>query len=276
MKKQITIAVISLLIATGSVLAGLVIKGSDTMVMLGQNWAEAYTKSHPGADISVQGGGSGTGFAALIAGSCDVAQASRAIKEKEIDKCRERNIYPVQTTVALDGLAIAVNAANPVKSLTIAQLKGIYTGQITNWNQVGGNDMKIVVLSRENSSGTYAYFQEFVLGNARYANTCLMMPTTKAIQAEIGNNQRAIGYGGEAYFKNKTSVKIVPVALKAGATPVYPTDDNVRSKKYPISRGLFFYTNGKPAGKIKDFVSFCLSEEGQNIAEKVGYVALKK
>ena len=276
MKKQFTIAVISLRIATGSVIAGLVIKGSDTMATLGQNWAEAYTKSHPGAEISVQGGGSGTGIAALIAGSCDVCQSSRSIQEKEIDKCRERNIFPVATTVALDGLAVAVNAANPVKSLTLAQIKGIYTGQITNWNQVGGDDLKIVVLSRENSSGTYVYFQEKVLQNARYANTALMMPTTKAIQAELSNNARAIGYGGEAYFKNKTSVKVLTVAEKTGATPVYPSDDNVRSKKYPISRPLFFYTNGKPAGKIKDFVNFCLSEDGQNIAEKVGYVALKK
>ncbi|MEI6519997.1 MAG: PstS family phosphate ABC transporter substrate-binding protein [bacterium] len=276
MKKQFTIAVISLLIAAGSVIAGIVVKGSDTMAMLGQGWAEAYTQSHPGADISVQGGGSGTGIAALIAGSCDICQASRAIKEKEIDKCRERNIYPVATTVAMDGVAFAVNSANPIKSLTMEQLKGIYTGQITNWNQVGGNDMKIVVLSRENSSGTYAYVQEFVLGNARYASTALMMPTTKAIQAEVANNARAIGYGGEAYFKNKASVKVLTIAAKAGATPVYPTDDNVRSKKYPISRPLFFYTNGKPAGQVKNFVNFCLSEEGQTIAEKLGYVALKK
>jgi phosphate transport system substrate-binding protein len=276
MKKQFTIAVISLLIATGSVIAGLVVKGSDTMAMLGQGWAEAYTKSHPGADISVQGGGSGTGIAALIAGSCDVCQASRAIQEKEIDKCRERNIYPVQTVVALDGIAFAVNSANPVKSLTKPQLKGIFTGQITNWNQVGGNDMKIVVLSRENSSGTYAFVKEFVLENARYVNTALMLPTTKAIQNEVTNNVRAIGYGGEAYFKNKTSIKVLTIAEKAGSAPVYPSDDNVRSKKYPISRGLFFYTNGKPAGKVKDFVTFCLSDAGQAIAEKLGYVALKK
>lgn len=251
------------------------LKGSDTMAVLGQGWAEAYMKKVPGVHLSVQGGGSGTGITALINGTCDICQASRAMKGKEIDKCKARNFIPVPTTIALDGIAIAVNAENPVKSLTLEQLKNIYTGNVTNWQQVGGKNAPIVLLSRENSSGTYAFMQEFVLKNQRFAASALMMPTTKAIQQEISGNPRAIGYGGEAYFRNKKGVKVIPVAMKAGSAPVEPTDANVRSGKYPIARPLFYYTAGKPKGEIAKFIAFCLSPDGQAIAKKLGYVALK-
>jgi len=280
MKTKLTIAltVLGLLVCLGvSHAAGksIVIKGSDTMAMLGQAWAEAYMKSHSNVELSVQGGGSGTGITALINGACDICQASRAMKTKEIDKCKEHNFLPVATTVALDGIAISVNAENPVKTLSLAQIKDIYTGKVTNWKQVGGNDLPIVVLSRENSSGTYAYLQEFVLKNERYTNTALMMPSTKAIQSEVSNNVRAIGYGGEAYFKGKAGVKVVLVSAKTGSAGIYPSDENVRSSKYPISRPLYFYTAGKPSGAIASFVKFCLSPNGQELATKLGYVALK-
>lgn len=268
-----------LLLTLGALLAAgkpIVIKGSDTMAMLGQGWAEAYLGSHPNSDISVQGGGSGTGITALINGACDICQASRAMKGTEIAKCKDRNFVPVATTVALDGIALAVNTDNPVTSLTLAQIKAIYTGRVTNWKQLGGRDANIVVLSRENSSGTYAYLRESVLNNERYTTGALMMPTTKSIQQEISNNPRAIGYGGEAYFKGKRNVKVLPIALKAGSAPVLPGDDNVRSKKYPISRPLYFYTAGQPAGEVRAFVKFCLSDRGQQIAEKLGYVALSR
>lgn len=254
----------------------LTIKGSDTIVILAQAWAEAFMGKHKDVNISVQGGGSGTGISALINGTTDIANASRYMKKKEIDKCRQKNIVPTATAVALDGVSFAVNSANPVKSLSIDQLKGIYTGKITNWKQVGGNNAPIVVLSRENSSGTYAYVQERVNGGLNYSEKALMMPSTKAIQAEITNNKNAIGYGGEAYFKGKRNVKVLPIAAKSGQTAVYPTEDNIRSSKYPLSRPLLVYTAGRPSGLIADYINFCLSPEGQKIVEKVGYVAIKK
>lgn len=252
----------------------LIIKGSDTMVILGQAWAEAYMQKHPNVDISVQGGGSGTGIAALINNTLDICEASRPMSAAEISKARDRNIFPVATAVALDGISIAVNSSNPVHSLTLDQLKDIYTGKVKNWKEVGGKNAPIVVLSRESSSGTYVYFQEHVLENQKYANTVLLMPSTKAIQAEVTNNPNAIGYGGVAYFKEAKNVKLVFVANKRGGESIEPTDANVKSKKYPISRELFFYTSGKPKGQIADFVKFCLSPEGQQIVTEVGYVSM--
>jgi phosphate transport system substrate-binding protein len=273
-----TLTALGLLLTFGALPAAgksLVIKGSDTMAMLGQGWAEAYMKGHPNVELSVQGGGSGTGITALINGTTDICQASRAMKGSEIAKCKDRSFVPVATVVALDGIAIAVSDDNPLSSLTLDQLKDIYTGKVTNWKQVGGKDAPIVLLSRENSSGTYAFFREFVLDNARYASTAMMMPTTKAIQQEIGNNPRAIGYGGEAYFRNKPGCKVLPIAMKAGGKPVLPSDDNVRAKTYPISRPLYLYTAGTPAGEIASYIKFCVSDAGQAIAKKLGYVALR-
>jgi phosphate transport system substrate-binding protein len=269
---------ISLLSAAPTFAAGrsLTIKGSDTMVLAGQAWAEAFMAKYHGAEVSVQGGGSGTGIAALINGTCDICEASREMSLKEVQSCKERNFIPVKTTVALDGITIAVNSSNPVRSLTLAQLKGIFTGSIKNWKQVGGEDAPIVVLSRESSSGTYVYFKQNVLDNQNYAATALLMPSTKAIQQEVKHNPNAVGYGGVAYFKNQKGIKIVPVSKTKSSPAIEPTDDNVRSGRYPISRGLFFYTAGAPKGEIKTFVNFVLSTEGQELAEKKGYVSLKK
>ena len=255
--------------------ANLTIKGSDTMLMLGQAWAEAFMKKNDKIDISVQGGGSGTGISALINKTTDICAASRPMKTKEIEKCKEQNIIPVATSVAMDGVSFAVNSANTVKSFTVAQLKDIYTGKVKNWKQVGGKDAPIVVLSRESSSGTYVYVQDTVLKGEKYAKTALLMPSTKAIQQEISNNKNAIGYGGVAYFSEKKNIKIIPLSLKTGVTPVQPTDDNVRSKKYPLSRPLYFYTAGKPKGAAADFINFALSAEGQKLVTNTGYVSLK-
>lgn len=255
--------------------ANLTVKGSDTMLMLGQAWAEAFMKKNNKIDVSIQGGGSGTGISALINKTCDIAAASRPMKAKEIEKCKEKNIMPIATAVAMDGVSFAVNSANPVKTFTLAQLKDIYTGKVRNWKQVGGNDAPIVVLSRESSSGTYVYIQDTMLKGAKYAKTALLMPSTKAIQQEITNNKNAIGYGGVAYFINKKNIKIVPLALKAGAAAIHPTDDNVRSKKYPLSRPLYFYTPGKPKGAAAEFINFALSAEGQKLVTSTGYVSLK-
>lgn len=255
--------------------ATVTVKGSDTMLMLGQAWAEAFMKKNNKIDVSIQGGGSGTGIAALINKTCDIAAASRPMKTKEIEKCKEKNIVPVATIVAMDGVSFAVNTANPVKTFTLAQLKDIYTGKIKNWKQVGGKDAPIVVLSRESSSGTYVYVQDTVLKGEKYAKTALLMPSTKAIQQEISNNKNAIGYGGVAYFTDKKNIKIVPLALKAGTAAIEPTDDNVRSKKYPLSRPLYFYTPGKPKGAAAEYINFALSVEGQKLVTSTGYVSLK-
>jgi phosphate transport system substrate-binding protein len=253
----------------------LTVKGSDTMVNLAQAWAEAYMKKTPGVDISVQGGGSGTGISALINGITDICDASRFMKPKEIQQCKQRNFIPVATEVALDGVSIAVNTANPVKTLTIAQLKGIYTGAIKNWKEVGGKDAPIAILSRESSSGTYVYFQDEVLGGQKYAQTALLMPSTKAIQQEVHNNPNAIGYGGVAYFKGQGHIKIVPVAAEAGKPAIEPTDANVRVHKYPLSRPLLIYTAGKPKGIAASYINFMRSAEGQKIVEEQGYVSMK-
>jgi len=253
-----------------------ILKGSDTMVILGQAWAEAYMKKRPNVDMSVQGGGSGTGIAAFINGKCDICQASRKMSGKEIQQCRDRNIVPTATVVAMDGISIAVHSSNPIDSLTLQQLKDIYTGKVRNWKQVGGKDAPIIVLSRESSSGTYVYFQELVLKSEKYAATALLMPSTKAIQQEIRNNPNAVGYGGVAYFKGVKNIKVVPVAKGKGLPAVEPTDENIIAKKYPISRPLFLYTAGKPRGLIGDYIKFCLSSEGQRIVQRVGYVAVGK
>ncbi|MBI3946703.1 MAG: phosphate ABC transporter substrate-binding protein [Armatimonadetes bacterium] len=253
----------------------LVIKGSDTLVMLSQAWAEEYMKRHPEANIAVTGGGSGTGIAALINGTTDLANCSRAMKASEIAKCKDRGFVPAAHAVALDGLAIAVHAANPVPGLSLDQLRGIYTGKITDWQQVGGKPGKILVLSRESNSGTYVYFRDFVLRGRNYRSDALLMPSTKAIQQEITGNRNAIGYGGLAYFKGKPNVKVLPVSMK-GKAPVYPGDDNVRSGAYPIARPLYIYSKGKPGGLAADFIRFCLSKEGQDLVGRVGYVALRK
>ena len=252
-----------------------VIKGSDTMVLLGQAWAEAYMKTHPNTAISVQGGGSGTGISALINKSTDICMASRSMSGKEIGQCKDRNFVPKVIAVALDGITLAVNSSNNIDVLTIDQLKGIYTGKITNWKQVGGSDKPIIAISRESSSGTYVYFKEHVLANQNYAPSILLAPSTKYIQAEISKNVNAIGYGGVAYFKNKKNIKILRIASKKGAIAVEPTNSNIKSGKYPISRDLYLYTAGKPIGEAASFIKYVMSEEGQVIVERVGYDRIK-
>jgi phosphate transport system substrate-binding protein len=245
------------------------------MINLSQAWAEAFMQKNPGARISITGGGSGTGIAALLNGTCDIANASRPMSPKEIEQAKQRNVLPKATTCALDGLAVAVNSANSIDSIDLGTLAGIFAGKIADWGRVGASPGRIVVLSRESNSGTHVYFKEHVLKNAQYGRQVLFMPSTKAIQQEISTNKMAIGYGGEAYFKNKPNVKILPVAAKKGGTPVYPSNENVASGKYPISRSLLMITPGKPRGLAARFISFCLSPEGQAVVARVGYVPLK-
>jgi phosphate transport system substrate-binding protein len=252
------------------------IKGSDTMVNLGQAWAEKYMEKNPQDFVAVTGGGSGTGFASLINGTCDIAMASRNIKEKEIALAKQRGIYPHEIKVALDGLAVVVNPKNAVGNLTIDQLAQIFTGKITNWKDVGGVDGKIVILSREVNSGTHVYFKEHVLRkgdpNSReeFAPSALLLPSSQAIADEVSQNPSAIGYYGMGYISDKQ--KPVAIAMDSKSGYVSPTIENVVSGKYPISRPLFVYTNGQPQGLVEKFIKFCLSPLGQEIVLKTDFV----
>ncbi len=255
------------------------IKGSDTMVNLGQAWAEKYMQDNPGDFVAVTGGGSGTGFSSLISGTCDIAMSSRNIKDKEIVLAQKKGTNPNEIKVALDGLAVVVHPANPVGSLTIDQLAQIFTGKITNWKEVGGEDGKIVILSREVNSGTHVYFKEHVLRkgdpNAKeeFAAGALLLSSSQAIADEVANNRSAIGYYGMGYISAKQ--KPVSVAKDEKSQPVPPTIENVVSNAYPISRPLFFYTNGEPKGLVKKFVDFALSREGQDIVLATDFVPVK-
>lgn len=245
------------------------VKGSDTMVILGQRWAETYMKEHPGVSIQVTGGGSGTGIAALINGATDICEASRPMKDKEKEMVRSRHGRDVkEIPVALDGVTIYVNQANPIQSLTRAEIKGIYTGRITNWREVGGRDEKIVAYSRENNSGTYVFFKEHVLGDDDFAREIQTLPGTAAVVNAVSKDPASIGYGGVAYA---SGIREVPIRPENGGKPILPSPANVRSGLYPLSRNLFFYTIGEPAGAAKDFIDWVLGPEGQKICEMVGY-----
>lgn len=256
------------------------VKGSDTMVNLGQAWAEKYMEKTPGDFVAVTGGGSGTGFSSLISGTCDIAMSSRNIKEKEIALAKKKGIDPNEIKVALDGLAVVVNPKNPVGKVTMEQLAGIFTGRISNWKDLGGNDEKIVILSREVNSGTHVYFKEHVLrkndagSKEEFAPGALMLSSSQAIADEVAGNTAAIGYYGMGYISAKQ--KPIAVAKDGKSEFVAPTIDNVVNGKYPISRPLFVYTNGLPKGLVKKFIDYALSAEGQEIVMKTDFVPVKK
>jgi len=282
MKKLSTVVAVFVLFALGC--GGprkkpIQIKGSDTMVNLGQVWAEKYMEKNPQDSVAVTGGGSGTGIAALLSRTCDIAECSRRMTEQEISQAKQKGINPCEVRVAMDGLAIVVHPKNPVTKLTIDQLAQIFTGKITNWKAVGGADAEIVVLSREVNSGTHLYFKEHVLrkgdpeNKAEFAPGALMLPSSQAIADEVAQNRDAIGYYGMGYLSRRQK----PILVAKAETDQYvaPTTDNVVSGEYPISRPLFFYTDGEPRGPVKKFIDFCLSEEGQEIVLKTDFVPVK-
>ncbi|MFA5147413.1 MAG: phosphate ABC transporter substrate-binding protein [Candidatus Omnitrophota bacterium] len=255
------------------------VKGSDTMVNLGQAWAEVFMEKNASDFVAVTGGGSGTGFSSLISGTCDIAMSSRNIKEKEIALAGNKGIYPNEIKVALDGLAVVVNVKNPVDKLTMDQLAGIFTGRIKNWKELGGADETIVILSREVNSGTHVYFKEHVLRkmdpNSReeFAPGALMLSSSQAIADEVATNPASIGYYGMGYISSKQ--KPVAVAKDEASGFVTPSIENVLNGSYPISRPLFLYTNGEPAGLTKKFVDFTLSKEGQDIVLATDFVPVQ-
>ena len=261
-------------------MASMQIKGSDTIVNLIQVWAENVVENNPSYNIGVTGGGSGTGFAALINETCDIAMSSREIEEKESAMAAEKNVTPVEYIVGLDGLAILLNKNNPVNELTIDQLRDIFMAKITNWKEVGGEDRRIVILSRESNSGTHMFFKEHVLrhndkkSKDEFAPRALLMPSSQAIYDEVSQNPHALGYVGMGYINN--NVKAVSVAVDKNSTYFYPNSENVMTEKYPISRPLYLYTNGRPQGVVREFIDYALSDEGQRIVEETDFVPLNK
>lgn len=256
------------------------VKGSDTMVNLGQSWAEKYMEENPGEFVAVTGGGSGTGFSSLVSGTCDCAMSSRNIKNKEIVLANKRGVNPHEIVVALDGLAVVVNPENPVDRLTMDQLAGIFSGKLSNWKEVGGADERIVVLSREVNSGTHVYFKEHVLrkndkkSKEEFSPGALMLSSSQAIADEVAGNSAAIGYYGMGYISDRH--KPVSIAKDAGSPFIAPTIANVIDGAYPISRPLLMYTNGPPQGLIKKFLDFALSAEGQDIVRATDFVPVRK
>jgi phosphate transport system substrate-binding protein len=272
------------LVFTGSVLAApkndsLQVKGSDTMVNLAQAWAEKFMEKNPKYLIAVTGGGSGTGIASMISSTCDIAMSSREVKKKEIELAAKKGISPVEVKVALDGIAVVVHPKNSVGKLTLDQLSAVFTGKIANWKQLGGADASIVILSREVNSGTHVYFKEHVLrrndpaSKEEFAASALMLPSSQAIADEVANNPSAIGYYGMGYISAKQ--KVVAVAQDDKSAFIAPTVDNVVKGLYPISRPLFFYSNCRPEGLVKEFIDFALSAEGQEIVKQTDFVPIR-
>ncbi len=248
------------------------VKGSDTVLPLAQAEAEEFMNASAGKSVSVTGGGSGVGIAALIDGQVDIATASREITDNEIQNAKKNGVNPVAKTIAYDGITVVANPSNPVSNLTFAQLRGIYNGSISNWKDVGGEDKPIAVISRDSSSGTYKDFQTMAMNGDNYRPDVLTQSATGGIVREVSQNPNAIGYIGFAYLDKS----IKALSLDKGNGSVSPTPETILSGAYPLSRDLLFYTNGEPTGLTKEFIDFVLSAKGQSIVSEVGYIPLKK
>jgi len=248
------------------------IKGSDTMVILVQRWTEMYPDK-ANTEFQVTGGGSGTGIAALINGTTDICSSSRPIKKDEVAQLEKKFGYKgLEIRVAMDGLAIYVQKSNSIKQLTMAQIKDIFTGKVTNWKQVGGKDSKILLYSRENNSGTYEFFKEHVLNKQDFAASAQHMAGTAALINAVSKDPNGIGFGGAAYAKN---VKAIPVAKDANSKAVSASVSTIHNGEYPISRFLYFCLNTKPSGNVKKFVDWIISSAGQKVVSDVGYYPIK-
>jgi phosphate transport system substrate-binding protein len=252
-------------------------KGSDTLVNLALAWAEAYMQLHPEVRLSVTGGGSGTGIAAMINGTVDIANASREMKAEEIAAAQANGITPVEHTVAQDAIAVVVNPANTVRELTLQQISDIYTGRIRNWREVGGENRPIVLLSRESNSGTYVYFLENVVrlgqkSTLLFSPDTLLMPSSEGISAEVRQNPNAIGYDGLGYVTSDQQV--LAVAKDRDSPYVLPAAETVNDGSYPISRPLYMYTAGEPTGHIRDYLDWIVGA-GQTLVTQLGFVPLK-
>jgi phosphate transport system substrate-binding protein len=253
--------------------------GSDTMVNLALAWAEDYQKYNQSIQISVTGGGSGTGIAALVNGTVDIANASRAIKAEEVDQAKANGIDPQEIIVARDAIAVIVNPKNPVSQLTLDQISRIFKGEINNWSEVGGEDRPIVRLSRETNSGTHVYFLETVvrLGSKTdksiFSPKCLLLPSSEGIISEVSENPNAIGYDGLGYITSH--VKMVAIGKDPAGPFVIPSIATVNDHTYAVSRDLYMYTNGEPKDEIRKYIDWILSPDAQAIVAKLGFVPIK-
>jgi phosphate transport system substrate-binding protein len=256
-------------------------KGSDTLVNLALAWAEAYREIVPDITVAVTGGGSGTGIASLLNGTVDLANSSREMSEREIDSARALGIEPVEHVVAIDALAVIVHLSNPVTELTIDQIAGIYTGRITNWQEVGGFNAPIVLLSRETNSGTHVYFLEEVLRKGDpenrdiFSSRTLLMPSSVGITSELRRNPNAIGYEGLGYV-DQTHEKVIRVARDAAGPFVEPSVATAVNDEYPIARDLYIYTAGQPTGPLAAYLEWILSPTGQQIVAELGFVPVRR
>lgn len=246
------------------------VKGSDTMVILGQRWAEVYMKKNKDVVIQVTGGGSGTGIAALINKTTDIANSSRPIKDKEKQQIESAGAKLIEVPVALDGIAVYINSANPIKELDMETIKKIFTGKIKKWSELGWDDKVIKLYSRENNSGTYVYFKEHVLQNEDFDPLAQNMPGTASVLNAVKKDKYGIGYGGIGYLKG---AKAISVSAKSGEKSYEPTMDNVVKGLYPISRYLYIYLTEEQFNRpeVKAYISWILSKEGQGIVDKVGF-----
>ena len=254
-------------------------KGSDTIVNLALAWAEAYQAKYPNVRISVTGGGTGTGIAALVNGTVDIANASRKIKDEETAEAQSNGISPVEHVIARDAIAVIVNPNNPVNELTLQQISDIYSGKYTNWQDVGGEDRPIVKLSRETNSGTHVYFLETVLrlgdkeNKTLFSTDTLLLPSSEGIISEVRQNPNAIGYDGLGYVPD--DLKMIAIAKEEGGAYVLPSIETVNDKTYAIARDLYMYTNGEPTGIVKEYLDWILSTEAQQIVADLGFVPVK-
>ena len=254
-------------------------KGSDTIVNLALAWAEKYQSGHSDVRISVTGGGSGTGIAALINGTVDIANASRKIKEEELTEAKSNGVDPIEFVIARDAIAVIVNPENPVDKLTLQQISDIYSGKFANWKEVGGEDRPIVRLSRETNSGTHVYFLEKVLrfgdkeNKTLFSMDTLLLPSSEGIISEVRQNPNAIGYDGLGYVPK--DLKVVAIAKEADGAYVLPSIATVNDKSYAIARDLYMYTNGQPKGAVKDYLEWIISPEAQTIVAELGFVPAK-
>jgi phosphate transport system substrate-binding protein len=264
---------LALIIGTGFMATTkITVKGSDTLVILAQRWAEIYMKDHPETSIQVTGGGSGVGLAALINGTTDIANSSRPIKSTEVEKLKARyNTLGVEIPCAKDGITIYLNDVNMVQELTLKQLSDIYQAKVTNWKQVGGEDAPIKLYGRENSSGTYTFFKDEVI-KGDYAASCQTLPGTAAVVNAVKKDKYGIGYGGAAYAVGVKHCKVKKDDKSAG---ILPTAENIASNQYPITRYLYMYLRNKPTGDIKKYIDWILSPEGQKVVVEVGYFPVK-
>jgi len=252
--------------------------GSDTMVNLALAWAEAYHELHPEVSISVTGGGSGTGIASLINGSTDIANASREMKEEEFEQAEEQGIAPVEHVVAMDAIAVVVNPGNPLDQLSIPQISDLFTGRITVWQELGGENRPVILASRESNSGTYVYFLEKVVqrddpdNHDLFSPEALLLPSSEVIGLEVSQNPNAIGYDGLGYVT--PDQKALKLAVDQTGPFVAPTIETVKDGTYPIARPLYMYTRGEPTGPIKEYLDWIMSDDGQKIVAELGFVPL--